>query len=586
MKSFSKTFYKLYYSYLLKKQPFKTAASWDNNRVDYEYHTDYKNLFLTAPKAKKLENYKNTNIIYQVLIYNFADGNNDGIGDFIGLKDKIEYISNLGVDQIWLSPIHPASSYHGYSVIDYCNVDSRLGGMNAFIDFLNTAHEHGIKVYLDMVFNHTSYEHPWFQAALANDGYSDFYRLDINLYDSDVKVDNLKIKSKYPFTTDINATNRTYLARFSYGMPDLNLDNYKVIEQLIHIQKFWTAVGVDGFRYDAFAEYYSSEIETKNNFNEAKIFHLLRDASKQITDAENIEEVFMMGEWVNSDAVKGLMYLKDADGNIGLDTIYDGGKFFRHNPDVRIEYNQLKNMLIEYQNTSQKAKWIPFLDNHDVRRWLEVYRSQISKKKWYKFNDNLTTSEKEALNIALFVLLALPATPIIYAADELYYYSTRYYGDPTLREPMKWENNTYNCFIYDPKVKESFGDHIMFTSALNLESADVQSKQGQAYKLIQFMAKLRKDYPFLSLTDADTIANPYEFVDTIDYNSVIIRKDLGQQKEYLLFAFCNYQHKKLDLLKISRNYHFEQILLYKAKNESWRIWIEQGGYVIFKLIRK
>jgi alpha-amylase len=105
-------------------------------------------------------NMSKSNVMYQVLVYSFADGNNDGIGDFIGLKNKLGYLKNLGVDQLYLSPIHPASSYHGYDVIDYTKVAPELGGDKGFDEFLLKAHEMGFKVYMDMVFNHTSYEHP------------------------------------------------------------------------------------------------------------------------------------------------------------------------------------------------------------------------------------------------------------------------------------------------------------------------------------------------------------------------------------------------------------------------------------------
>lgn len=574
----------------LKNQIRKEYAIWDDVKFNKQnYNLDYIELWKTAPKASPFIKKRDTNVIYQILVYNFADGNNDGIGDFIGLKNKIPYLVDLGVDQLWLSPIHSASSYHGYSVIDYCDVAEQLGGMTAFIDFLSEAHKNGIKVYLDLVFNHTSYEHPWFQEALyGNKKFEPFYRFEPNYIDHDVKTDTPEVRSKYiKLDQNKKATNRRYLGRFTYGMPDLNLDNKDVIDQLIGVQKFWTAVGVDGFRYDAFAEFYSSEQETKNNFNEAKIFSLLRKASNEITNQENgRDEVFMMGEWVHTDSLKALEYTKYND-DFALDTVYDGFKFFRHNPDVRVPFEELYRVTKMYQDASTKSKWIPFLDNHDVLRWLDSYRMQVSKLKGYQNDKKLTQSEKDAHKIAMMQLLVLPGTPLVYYGNELMYYGTREYGDPSLREPMKWDKVEENSYIFDNKVKESTKDHVLLTSALSLQSADeAQKDKDSLFNFIKFMIELRNANSFISKTDVNTIINPYEVIDSQDYSSFTVRADSKNANRLLLFGFCNYQNPFLHAGKISRKFHFKPLYMYKAKNNSWNIEIEQGGIVIFELIRK
>ena len=105
---------------------------------------------------------------YEIFVYSFADGNGDRIGDFVGLKEKLPYLQSLHVDGVWLMPIHPSPSYHKYDVTDYCAIDPQYGTMEDFQAFLEAAHEAGIKVILDLVVNHTSSEHPWFQAARAS----------------------------------------------------------------------------------------------------------------------------------------------------------------------------------------------------------------------------------------------------------------------------------------------------------------------------------------------------------------------------------------------------------------------------------
>ncbi|UWV83343.1 alpha-amylase family glycosyl hydrolase [Mycoplasmopsis cynos] len=178
---------------------------------------------------------------------------------------------------MYLSPIHPASSYHGYDVIDYTDVAPELGGMKAFDEFLIKARKKGIRVVLDMVFNHTSYEHPWFQKALKNDPkYKNFYYIydhpkwtdqnqkNQNKEGSDTvrhffrNVYDAKDPSKNPANTNYN-----WAAEFWSGMPDLNLNNPDVIEELKNVHRFWAKKGVDGFRYDAFYHFFDSKILQK-----------------------------------------------------------------------------------------------------------------------------------------------------------------------------------------------------------------------------------------------------------------------------------------------------------------------------------
>ncbi len=115
------------------------------------------------------DNNKRADITYQILVYSFADSNNDGIGDFKGIQDKLDYINSLGVDAIWLSPIHPADSYHGYDVTDYTTVNKAYGSESDFKSLVDAAHAKGIRVYLDFVLNHTGTGHPWFKDAKTNE---------------------------------------------------------------------------------------------------------------------------------------------------------------------------------------------------------------------------------------------------------------------------------------------------------------------------------------------------------------------------------------------------------------------------------
>ena len=171
---------------------------------------------------------------YEIFVPSYCDSNGDGVGDFNGLTSKLDYIRDLGYTGIWLMPINPAASYHGYDVTDYYAVNSSFGTMQDYENLVNTAHDKGVKVIIDLVINHTSDQHPWFKSAAAGDKtYSDYYNW------------SNKQQNKY---TQIG--NLWYESQFSSSMPDLNLKNEKVREELDKIIGFWLDKGTDGFRLD------------------------------------------------------------------------------------------------------------------------------------------------------------------------------------------------------------------------------------------------------------------------------------------------------------------------------------------------
>jgi glycosidase len=193
---------------------------------------------------------------YQVLVYSFADSNGDGWGDLNGLTARLDYLNDgqpgsgksLGVSALWLSPIHPAASYHGYDVTDYLGVDPRLGTLADFDRLVAEAHKRGIRIVLDLVFNHSSDSHPWFKAMLKDPAgtYGAYY----------VKKDPKVSYGQGGMGTwctrrDAKGDPVNYFAAFWEGMPDLNADNPAVLAEFKNILKFWLGHGVDGFRFDA-----------------------------------------------------------------------------------------------------------------------------------------------------------------------------------------------------------------------------------------------------------------------------------------------------------------------------------------------
>ena len=189
---------------------------------------------------------------YEIFVRSYRDSDDDGIGDLRGVEYALPYLASLGIDGIWLMPIMPSPSYHKYDVTDYYAVDPEYGTLEDLRSLLAAAHGLGIKVILDLPVNHSSSQHPWFLSALNDE--------------------NSSYRSWYHFTSDFQDgytgyEGIYYESRFSPDMPDLNLDNPEVREEITNILRFWLEdVGVDGFRLDAVTSYYTARTNENVSF--------------------------------------------------------------------------------------------------------------------------------------------------------------------------------------------------------------------------------------------------------------------------------------------------------------------------------
>ncbi len=192
-------------------------------------------------------------VIYCVDVELFKDSNDDGVGDFPGLTDRVEYLAGLGVTCLWLMPFYPSPNRdNGYDIADYYGVDPRLGTLGDVVEFLRAARERGIRVIADLVVNHTSVDHPWFQAARADrdSPYRDFY-----CWADEPPADGPK-DIVFPGQETSNwefdeRAGQYYLHRFYKSMPDLNITNPRVRDEIHKVVGFWLELGVSGFRLDA-----------------------------------------------------------------------------------------------------------------------------------------------------------------------------------------------------------------------------------------------------------------------------------------------------------------------------------------------
>ncbi len=184
-------------------------------------------------------------VVYQIYPVSFKDSNHDGIGDLQGIISKLDYLETLGVDMLWLTPIFPSPLYdNGYDVADYCKISERFGTMDDFKELVHKAKEKHIGIMLDMVFNHTSTDHTWFQKALNKEKkYMDYYIFTKEKVNWESKFGG----NAFEYVDDLGMY---YLHLFDKHQADLNWDNPEVRQELYKIVRFWLDIGVDGFRFD------------------------------------------------------------------------------------------------------------------------------------------------------------------------------------------------------------------------------------------------------------------------------------------------------------------------------------------------
>lgn len=264
-----------------------TEAPTSSVQLPYGERLDYYQTLGSSPD----DNYRTW---YQILVYSFCDSNGDGIGDLQGVISKLDYLQELGVTGIWLMPIHPSDTPHKYNVNDYYAIDPSYGTMADFEQLLAECETRGIKVIMDLVVNHTGDRHPWFLEAIeylkcldyGEEGNTDICPY-YEFYDFIRSSETVGVYGRN--FSQINGTDFCYEYRFTYNMPDLNLDSELVREEIRKIMEFWLNKGVAGFRVDAAKEFYSGQA-SKN----AEFMSWMQDAAEAIKP-----DVYMVAEaWV------------------------------------------------------------------------------------------------------------------------------------------------------------------------------------------------------------------------------------------------------------------------------------------------
>ena len=387
-------------------------------------------------------------VIYQVHVRTFHDSNGDGIGDFPGLEQKLDYLQELGVNAIWLMPFFPSPLRDdGYDIADYYSVHPSYGTLEDFQKVLHAAHERGIRVIIEMVLNHTSDQHPWFHEARSS---QDNPRRDWYVWsDTDNKYKGTRIifldteKSNWAWDP---VSKSFYWHRFFNHQPDLNYDNPAVREQMWNVMKFWLEMGVDAFRLDAVP--YLVEREGTNCENLPETHDILKDLRRRLDEQFSCRMLLAEANQWPAD-------LRPYFG--------DGNEFHMafHFPlmprmfmGVKLEDRKpITEILQQTPEIPPSCQWSLFLRNHDeltLEMVTDVERDYMydmyAASKTMRLNLGirrrlapLLNNDRRRIELMNGMLMSLPGTPIIYYGDEIGMGDNILLGDRNgVRTPMQW----------------------------------------------------------------------------------------------------------------------------------------------------
>lgn len=392
----------------------------------------------------------NDRVFYEIFVRSFRDSDGDGIGDFNGVTEKLDYLQGLGVKGIWLMPINPSPSYHGYDVTDYSAVNPDYGTMEDFKRLLDEAHKRDIKVIIDLVLNHTSGQHPWFQSALTPD--SDYYDWYVWSETDPGTPGAWGQKVWYPASNG-----QYYHATFwnEDGMPDLNYNTPAVREESEKIASYWLEdVGVDGFRLDA-ARYMVEEgnipADSKSNhkFWEQWGTYVRSLDPQAFTVGEVATSNFTVKKYVNTNAEL------DSAFNFDLALVIPSAA---NTGDAKY----LKSRIISTLQAFPEQDNANFLTNHDQNRVMSQLMGDEGKAK-----------------VAAGILLTVPGIPFIYYGEEIGMTGVK--PDEQIRTPMQWSSEAGAGFTSGTPWEAINDDY---------QDVNVHSQMGDNSSLLEHYRKL------------------------------------------------------------------------------------------------
>jgi maltose alpha-D-glucosyltransferase / alpha-amylase len=437
-------------------------------------------------------------IVYQLHVRAYHDSNGDGIGDFRGLTQTLDYIQGLGATAIWLLPFYPSPLRDdGYDISDYFNVHPSYGTLDDFKAFLEEAHRRGLRVITELVVNHTSDQHPWFQQSRssADNPYRNWYVWS----DTDNRYRGVRI-----IFVDTEMSNWAwdpisksyYWHRFFSHQPDLNFDNPEVREEVWNVMKFWLEIGVDGFRLDAVP--YLVEREGTNCENLPETHAILKSLRKRLD--ENFSNRMLLAEANQWPADLGPYFANGDEFHMAFHFPLMPRMFMA----IKLEDRKpIVEILHSTPAIPDICQWGIFLRNHDeltlemvTDEERDYMYDEYAKDRIAKLNVGirrrlapLLDNDRRRIELMNGMLLSLPGTPIIYYGDEIGMGDNVYLGDRNgVRTPMQWNAGWNGGFsTTDP---ERLYSPLISNAVYGYQAINVLSQQRSEHSLLSWMRRI------------------------------------------------------------------------------------------------
>ena len=438
---------------------------------------------LVQPSPRKWDSVKRGHITYQLLLYSFADSGKDGYGDINGVRKHLDYIDALGAQAIWLSPIHPSPSYHGYDVDDYSAVNSKFGTLQDFKDLVSEAHSKGIKVYLDFVLNHSGVGNAWFKQAISSEDspYRDYY-----IFSTDPKADiaagRIPMIEKGGYDSgqwfDVpGVSGLQYHSHFwTSSFADLNYgaasscETSPAFKAVCEAADGWIEMGVDGFRLDAVKHIYHDAASDENPTFLRKFYDHCNATFKACGGSGDI---YMVGEHL-TDASQVAPYYA------GLPAMFEFSFWWKLRDAIAAGAGSsfagaILSLREKYALYRSGAVAATKLTNHDEKRAAAELGKSLEKEK-----------------LACAVLMTASGEPYIYQGEELGYWGDQSSGDEYVRTPIKWTREGGAAMSgLSGKV-----DKQMLSADISVEAQE--ETEGSLLSFYRAWTQLRNNYPALS----------------------------------------------------------------------------------------
>ncbi|GIV97045.1 MAG: hypothetical protein KatS3mg057_1702 [Herpetosiphonaceae bacterium] len=447
-------------------------------------------------------------IFYELHVKAFYDHDNNGIGDFQGLTEKLDYLQDLGIDCIWLLPFYPSPGHDdGYDISDYFGIHPDYGTVRHFKTFLRKAHDRGIRVIADLVINHTSDQHPWFQRARrAKSGsvWRDFYVW------SDTPE---RYREARVIFTDMEPSNWSwdrqaqsyYWHRFFSHQPDLNYKNPRVRKEMMRVVFHWLDMGLDGYRVDAVPYLFEREGTNGENLPETHAF--IKRMRREIDERYGQTKLLL---------AEANQWPRDVCAYFGEGDEFHMAFNFPVMPRIFMALKAedrapIVNVIAQTPPIPEVCQWALFLRNHDELT-LEMVTDEERDFMWREYADDprmrlnlgirrrlapLVDNDRRRIELLNCLLFTLPGSPVLYYGDEIGMGDNIYLGDRTgVRTPMQWSPDRNAGFsrarsnqLYCPVIDDP---------VYGYQAVNVEAQQRDPSSLLHWMKRIirvRKQYP-------------------------------------------------------------------------------------------